>query len=207
MCSLITLFLPLSLLSSLSLSLSVLVSVTVLTKALIWGRWLLSMCRHPGCRGNQSKVVSKRQHRPLQCSRKTAAQVWTWSDGMHSSSHHDTHSHTILQTLALSLRLPLPPPCTWRCNTQQLCFACRRVPPWLELFAAYHQQVKSLGNQSEKKPESKHLMFAVQCVVEKRYYTRAKPNKAVRYTRHQINLFIQQKLCSIWEEFCTTNTF
>lgn len=109
MCSLITLCLPLSLLSSLplSLSLSVLVSVTVLTKALIWGRWLLSMCRHPGCRGNQSKVVSKRQRRPLQCSRKTAAQVWTWSDGMHSSSHHDTHSHTILQTLTLSL--PLAP--------------------------------------------------------------------------------------------------
>ena len=42
-------------------SLSLLVIVTTLTKALIWGSWLLSMCRHPGCRGNQSKVVSKRR--------------------------------------------------------------------------------------------------------------------------------------------------
>ncbi|MEQ2244411.1 hypothetical protein ILYODFUR_016873 [Ilyodon furcidens] len=44
---------------SLSLSLSLLVIVTVLTKVVIWEKWLLSMCRHPGCRGNQSKVVSK----------------------------------------------------------------------------------------------------------------------------------------------------
>lgn len=94
-----------------SLSLSFLVIVTVLTKALIWGSWLLSMCRHPGCRGNQSKVASKRRRRPLQCSRKTAAQACTWSDGIHSSARHDTHSHTVLQTLrqCLSRSLSLSP--------------------------------------------------------------------------------------------------
>lgn len=89
--------------------------VTVLTKALIEGSWLLSMCRLPGCQGNQSKVVSKRRHRALQCSRKTAAQACSQSDGIHSRTNHDTRCTTALQTLRqylspfISLFLPVPP--------------------------------------------------------------------------------------------------
>lgn len=100
---------------SLSSFLSFLVIVTVLTKALIEGSWLLSMCRLPGCQGNQSKVVSKRRHRALQCSRKTAAQACTQSDGIHSRTNHDTRCTTALQTLRqylspfISPSLPVPP--------------------------------------------------------------------------------------------------
>lgn len=83
-----------------SLALSLPVIVTILTKALIWGSWLLFMCRHPGCQGNQSKVVSKRQRRTLQCSRKTAAPACTRRVGTRSSTHHDTRSH-ILQSQCL----------------------------------------------------------------------------------------------------------
>lgn len=89
---------------SLPFSLSLLAIVTILTKALIWGSWLLFMCRHPGCQGNQSKVVNKRQRRTLQCSRKTAAPACSWRGGTHSSSHHDTHSR-IFSKLSVSLNI------------------------------------------------------------------------------------------------------
>lgn len=79
---------------------SSLVIVTVLTKPLIWGSWLLSMCRHPGCRGNRSEVVSKRRRRPLQCSRKTAVRTSTSSDGAHSGT----------VTRFSKLRARIPPP-------------------------------------------------------------------------------------------------
>lgn len=120
----VTLCSPISLCLPLSPAPSFLVIVTVLTKALIWGSWLLSMCRHPSCRGNQSKVVSKRRRRPLQCSRKTAAQAWTWSDGIHSSTHHDTHSspNSASESLSLFPSLLTSLCLTWRNEThsQQL---------------------------------------------------------------------------------------
>lgn len=130
-CSPISLRLPLF--SSL-LSLSFPVIVTVLTKALIWGSWLLSMCRHPGCRGNRSKVVSERRRRPLQCSRKTAAQACSWSDGIHSNTHHDTHSRNGPSELCVSVS-PLSP------RSAAPSSVCRRVSHsgW-RCFAGEHQQ-------------------------------------------------------------------
>lgn len=117
---------------SLSFSLSLLVIVTILTKALIWGSWLLFMCRHPGCQGNQSKVVSKRQHRTLQCSRKTAAPACTQRVGTHSSTHHDTHSR-IFSTLSVSL------------NSSRAC-------AWEDLAVAEFVDInKSHGYQNEGK--------------------------------------------------------
>lgn len=121
---------------SLSFSLFLLVIVTILTKALIWGSWLLFMCRHPGCQGNQSKVVSKRQHRTLQCSRKTAAPACTQSRYTQQHSSRYTQSH-ILQTQCLFKQLSC-----WRVGGSRCGWVC------------WHQQVTWISKWGET--QSKH---------------------------------------------------
>lgn len=115
------------------------------------------MCRHPGCRGNQSKVVSKRQCRALQCSRKTAAQACTACDGTHSSTHHThtlpSHRHGPGEILMQNSVSPE--------EIKQTAL----VDAWESFTMAGLVNINnSLGNQSERNSSSKHFTD-IHCLV------------------------------------------